>query len=334
MLLRAPNIKGREDTVFLRFVAIILITNSHLDLIYPISALATGGALGNAIFFMLSGYGLALSQHASPRPFGQWYMRRISRIYPSAIIVVVVFHYLLKSGWSNWHLMDYFSKLVWPTPFWFVSALMVFYIVFFIAAKTKNTNIYIILLAISLVPYSYYYATSLDLTQYSIEGPGYFKWIFYFQSMMLGSYLATTRHHKVPAKAKHLGLLSALLLAYYSILLAMHFEYLLKFQFLVHILTLPILYISLLLAGSDFIVKKIMHLRYIAFIIAFIAGLTLQIYLLQSNFNSHAFILSLPFPINLLAFTVVLLFAAYAVEYAARGLRPVQYWKGLFQRQR
>jgi peptidoglycan/LPS O-acetylase OafA/YrhL len=47
------------DTTFLRFVAIWLITNSYLDKRYPVSAMATGGQLGNSLFFMLSGFGVA-----------------------------------------------------------------------------------------------------------------------------------------------------------------------------------------------------------------------------------------------------------------------------------
>lgn len=48
-----------SDTTFLRFVATWLITNSHLDKRYPVSAMATGVQLGNSFFFMLSGFGVA-----------------------------------------------------------------------------------------------------------------------------------------------------------------------------------------------------------------------------------------------------------------------------------
>ena len=72
----------RDDTHFLRFVAICLIVNSHLDAYYPTPMLATGGMLGNSLFFMLSAFGLAISWRSHPRPFSEWYGRRIRRILP------------------------------------------------------------------------------------------------------------------------------------------------------------------------------------------------------------------------------------------------------------
>ena len=65
----------------LKFLAAILITNSHMDLLYgDYSYLATGGALGDSLFFFCSGYTLFLGRDAS---FFNWYKRRINRIYPT-----------------------------------------------------------------------------------------------------------------------------------------------------------------------------------------------------------------------------------------------------------
>ena len=46
--------KTRNHTIdILKFLAAILITNSHMDVLYPgkFSVLATGGAIGDALFF-------------------------------------------------------------------------------------------------------------------------------------------------------------------------------------------------------------------------------------------------------------------------------------------
>ena len=53
------NSNNKEYKFFIDFIkclAVALIINSHLDPIYPHSALATGGALGNSLFFIASGY--------------------------------------------------------------------------------------------------------------------------------------------------------------------------------------------------------------------------------------------------------------------------------------
>lgn len=47
----------------IRFIATVLITNSHYDDLYPqgYSFLSTGGMIGNALFFWVSGYTLYFS---------------------------------------------------------------------------------------------------------------------------------------------------------------------------------------------------------------------------------------------------------------------------------
>ncbi len=66
----------------LKFLAALLITNSHMEILYgEYSFMATGGAIGDALFFFCSGYTLFLGRNAS---FFNWYKRRINRIYPVA----------------------------------------------------------------------------------------------------------------------------------------------------------------------------------------------------------------------------------------------------------
>src|SRR5206468_4902650 len=82
----------RNSTNFLRVLAIILVVNSHMDNLYPpqVAFLATGGMIGNALFFMLSACGLLVSMQEHPRAFGEWYARRIIRIYPSVWVTVIL----------------------------------------------------------------------------------------------------------------------------------------------------------------------------------------------------------------------------------------------------
>lgn len=49
----------------LKCFAAIVITNSHMDILYPkFGALATGGAIGDALFFFCSGFTLFLGRMA------------------------------------------------------------------------------------------------------------------------------------------------------------------------------------------------------------------------------------------------------------------------------
>ncbi|MFM2007655.1 MAG: hypothetical protein RLZZ09_3310, partial [Pseudomonadota bacterium] len=65
----------------LRCLAILLVINSHMDILYPIPQLSTGGAIGNALFFMLSAYGITLSERRKPQALAEYLGKRISRIY-------------------------------------------------------------------------------------------------------------------------------------------------------------------------------------------------------------------------------------------------------------
>ena len=52
--------KQRDLSIdILKFIAVIVITNSHMELLYgKYSVLATGGAIGDVLFFIASGFTL------------------------------------------------------------------------------------------------------------------------------------------------------------------------------------------------------------------------------------------------------------------------------------
>ena len=116
----------------------MLIANSHLHGYYPMPALATGGAIGNALFFMLSGYGLFSSYNNLKISFLPWYKRRIIRIYPSMIIATILFIVIAQSAWRSMDLVGYLQMFVWPTAYWFISALMIFYLIFYVLMRQQN----------------------------------------------------------------------------------------------------------------------------------------------------------------------------------------------------
>ena len=63
----------------IKFLAVFLIINSHMDSLYTRwSILATGGAIGDVLFLFCSGYTLLLSN--KKENFIDWYKRRIIRI--------------------------------------------------------------------------------------------------------------------------------------------------------------------------------------------------------------------------------------------------------------
>jgi peptidoglycan/LPS O-acetylase OafA/YrhL len=307
-------VQNRKDTNFMRFLAIFLITNSHLDHLYPIPQFGTGGAIGNALFFMLAGYGLALSWEREKRSFLEWYKRRILRIYPSLILVVGIFDLIIGGGWKSWTFMDYLAAFIWPTPAWFISALMLFYIVIFILLKLKKHNVFLTLIFLLFIPYFYMYLTAVDLSHYTIEGPNRIKWIFYLQIMLFGCYLAYDSDRIRFKNPSSIIYLTAALTVYYASGISFVKGHYAEYQFIIHLLTFAIVYFTFAVARSPFVLEKIMVYKKTSFLIALISGVTLEIYLLQYQVYSNVFVTSLFFPINIIVFWILVVLLAFIIS--------------------
>ena len=113
---------------YLRFIATVLITNSHFGEIWPISALATGGLLGNIIFLAVSGFLL----YSIKLNFPKWFLKRFLRVYPVMVIFTLIVSlcgfYSLKS------FSDAVRLFIYPTNYVFIVWLMVCYVPFYILA--------------------------------------------------------------------------------------------------------------------------------------------------------------------------------------------------------
>ncbi len=105
----------------LKFIAAIIIVNSHMgDLYVHYPQLATGGAIGDALFFFCSGFGLALSRK---RSFDNYYKRRIGRIYPAIFCYAIITSFLF-------HRDTDMKTIVLYGGGWFISCIMVYYIIY------------------------------------------------------------------------------------------------------------------------------------------------------------------------------------------------------------
>lgn len=123
----------------LRFFAILIIINFHLDIAYPdsVSILAFGGDIGNNLFFALSGYMLYWSVHESDwKEIGGWYKKRIGKIAPAILLfsaIPVMTGYYKIEG-----IKDAFALLIFPTLYWFTGAIIYFYLIFFVIEKSNS----------------------------------------------------------------------------------------------------------------------------------------------------------------------------------------------------
>jgi len=310
----------RNSTNFLRVVAIALVINSHLDSMYPakFASFATGGMMGNALFFMLSGWGLLLSMRERPRAFGEWYGRRIVRIYPSVWVTVLLLTFplgiyagLIRPD----NILDEMSKFFFP-PFWFLEALMIYYaVIYFVVRNFSYRRLAIVSMSV-LAIYVVYYAFWLDLSRFSIEETP-FRVIFYFLVMLWGLYLGAQSDKLHSWGMLDVGfLLVSVACIYGHKFLMLHGEFV-SWQWVQHLASFPMLYFFAKVARSDFVSQTIMGSRYLGRALTFISAMTLEIFMVNNSIDFLDAKLG-SFPFNVMALLSINLCLALVILYCAK----------------
>lgn len=192
--------KTRRELIFvnlLRLLAILLVVNSHCEELHPYPALATGGALGNGLFFIISGFLYARSfenRQKVPR-FGSWYAKKILRIVP----ITYVYLFASKAGDLK-ALIEArdLGQLLWtflfPTYYWFMGAFCVFLIVYYFVVRSRSRHAMPYAFVTLLILYIAAYVLFVDKTTWSVENSNsFFRWIYYFATMLSGAYVYRRR---------------------------------------------------------------------------------------------------------------------------------------------
>lgn len=297
----SENSVRNPDTQFLRAVAILLVINSHLDSYYPVPYIGTGGAIGNSLFFFLSSFGLYLSQQKNPRYFKEWVAKRIGRIYPSlwGVLVLLMLPLMILNGKLSYSTVTTFIGYFFNPPFWFLQALLVYYIVSFPFIKNKWKIKYAFLLM--LILYIFSYITIVDLTRWSIEESP-FDLIHYSMMFLFGICVAKKNENIV-----YKGLEDCLFFLLFLSLLYLHKFMILKnicieFQFFQQLLMYPIVFYFLKISRSQFISKKLANFTLISLIVNYLAKNTLEIYMIHETISGPIKYLKMSFPVNAIVF--------------------------------
>lgn len=279
----------------LKIIGICLILNSHLDSIYPIAQLATGGALGNALFFICAGFCF----QSKGKNFVRWYLKKVVALYVPVYIVTtitIVFHPLNS-------VREVIVSYIWPTEFWFIGAIMLFYILLYIAEKYDFIKrMRLCFIALTLL-YAIYYVFLLDTSSYVIESAGLmsingaFKLIYYFGIMFLGKYMRQYKIEKIKGRKRYLtAAIVSVALLYLIKAIEQNSVLLMHFQFAEH-LFVTIFAVSLLTYCINSKWLNNIKSENITAIVQKFSSISLDIYLVQ--FAVIAFCSShFQFPIN------------------------------------
>ena len=292
----------------LRILAVLLIVNSHLHLFYEYKYLATGGAIGNAIFFFISGIGLSYSLAKNKINYFTWVKKRYLRIYPKLIIIVLF--YILIGFIVVENTTDLFVTLIFPEEFWFLPVLTYFYlIIYFIITNLKVKEIKKTLFAIFIIYLISYYLL-IDNQRYSIEENILLKSIFYLFVMVLGV-LVFKIYDKLYLGIKYSSFILFISISCFYLLKFTMLKYDYYFiQFLEHFFILIILYSLLTFLKTKQIILFQKN-RIINIIIMFVSSISLEIYLTHNYFKEYPFSF---FPLNILIFIPCVLISAYLLK--------------------
>lgn len=310
--------KRFEYLDLLRVAAILLVINSHLDPLYPLPALATGGAAGNGLFFIISGFCLRL-QPGFFRHMG----RRMARLYPG---VWISFFVQLLCGMKT---LDGFSgfvrQCIWPTAFWFVGAILLFDGLLWLLQKVRFVDRFRLFSLCMAALYGLGYMLLVDKSRWSVEEAGLsngaqaFKLIYCFYIYCLGFYL---KEKGVPEWAKRKkGMLPAMALGMFVLsfgvkAVMVKWPATMAFQGITQLLVTGFAFTALLVAltGEDAYRARVKS--GIRKAVSACSALSLEMYLVQ--FPVISLCKGLPFPVNVLVMLAVTGTLAFLLNRADR----------------
>lgn len=298
--------------VLLRVMATCLITNTHYNNVYPNEKFAIGGLLGDVIFFAVSGFCFAGGIKAS---FSQWYTKRWIRIYPSVLIMTVIFVML-----GFWQIPDITlsaicMNFILPTNFLFFGAIMICYIPMYFTANAKSNRNFYIIAASWFVLYVLFYVFCVDKATYLMNAVSHPIVLFlYFGSILIGMYVKRSQN----SNQKTWSII--IKFAFFCIFTVLYFfttvwvrsnsNYYI-FQFVVPASLLGMLYFLMsFMVSIEKVLKKIPAIFLNIF--GFISNLTLEIYVVQLIIIKA--LEDIVFPINWLLITASIICAAAVLK--------------------
>ncbi len=327
--------------IWIRCLATLLITNSHYGSIYPIGMLAKGGMIGDILFFAVSGYCLTNLRTG----FAKWYAKRLGRIMPAVLFITVIHTLFSRYSLSVYatytqstplfglctalgiEYPTWLSWLLYPTNYHFVGSILVLYIPYYLILKHETTRRHLSwvmfgILEIYLALYVFAYDKSIYHIN-AIQEP--FVRFLFMESMLLGAYFKIN-DAKLRTKG---GILRYALCTAGAFIMYISCTLLLQKGILhasLQIFSQLLIFLLLYFVMRSFVCMDSALERapkWISLAVAFIASITLEIYLVQDWLIGIVRRSELVFPLNWLILTLMIFLFAVALHYTVEGGRYV-----------
>lgn len=300
------SVKDKDIAIdILKFIAAIIITNSHMDILYgKYSFMATGGAIGDTLFFFCSGYTLLLGRGGN---FFNWYKRRINRIYPT------VFSWMLVCC-IVWNYQFTLLDVILHGGGWFIECIMIYYAILWIIKRYAIQHLNMVFLVSAIIIFIRYVFFINNSECEGIYGATTFKYWIFFLSMLSGAILGVKKRGAFSVGNIYVNafLLFVSISLFYILCFFGKSNIVLSYlQFFTIFALISSAYYLYKFCCTD-IVKKLYNHSIYGFAIKSIGGLCLEIYLVQyalltDNFNNI-------FPLNLPIMFLVIILAAYILK--------------------
>ena len=286
-----------------------------MELLYgKYGALATGGSIGDALFFFCSGFTL-LMKPIGEGDFFNWYKRRINRIYPTIFAIAIVSCSLFGSY------KDINSIILFGGG-WFVSCIMIYYVFIYIIGKYLffKKHIYSIMVGVAIASCIWFFSVErpFPYNMYGEDG-GYLKWLLCFIYMLLGAKLGMAYKYS-DGYSGHSSRDIVISLLFFALFYVIY----IVTRKVEAIESLEILNFVPILVGvyylfrwcSSPIVKKLYSNKNAHFLIRFVGGLCLEIYLIQGYLFTDK--LNKLFPLHFILIFAAIVMFAYLTRCLAR----------------
>ncbi len=317
---------------FLRCIAAMLITNAHYTGIYPTDLIANGGLIGDIIFFCVSGYCLTNLKTG----FFKWYTKRVGRVLPVVILISAVYillgrydfsvyasgteQTLLYQGLSALGLTypKFLSWFVYPTYYHFVASILVLYIPYYFVLKCNWTRERLpLVMLVTFAVFTLIYTFIYDKSYYHIDTVREpFIRILFFESMILGAYFKLVdKNMRNTGKPVLYFIGAGVSFAVYfaSKILLTKKDSLAPFQFFNQLVIFALLFFVMRFFSSiDSVLEKAP--KWLSKVVGLVAKLTLEIYLVQYVLIDLVREWDLPFPVNWVVLTLLIVAAAFVLN--------------------
>lgn len=296
----------------IKFFACLFIINSHADICYPkYSVLATGGAIGDALFLFCSGYTLFWG---NLKRFDNWYKRRINRIYPSVFACLAI-SLLIEGGFDRLSL----KRIAGGE---FICAIMIYYVLLYCVQKwflNRISWVIALTVVVTLIVY-WFFPYKYEVSSKGLYGTTtFFRWIPYFAMVLIGALVGMkTKNGKMKANVSWRDplLMFVCLFVFYGIqFAAKKIPVVAPWQ----IVTIPFL------AGIVFYFWKCCNAKWLHrvyyskvgnWVIMAIGGLCLESYLIQFSLFTDK--LNWLFPLNIPLIMLLVILVSYICRCFAR----------------